>query len=162
PHPPHPAADPSPDHHPVDPRPRLGDPVDCVARLSRTWPAAADARMGRDDQRDAALLRGSTGTDARALRGDLHGRARLHAAWRRDRGSRFRNPIGRAMTELALSVEDLAVHDSSGTPLVSDVRFDLPKGTCLTLIGETGSGKSLVAQALMGLLPDNLRVAGTV
>jgi len=47
-------------------------------------------------------------------------------------------------------------------PLVSDVSFRLGAGERLGLIGESGSGKSLTALALMGLLPDGLRATGSV
>jgi peptide/nickel transport system ATP-binding protein len=52
-----------------------------------------------------------------------------------------------------------------GTPdlrLVSDVSFTLAAGERVGLIGESGSGKSLTALALMGLLPDEVRAAGSV
>lgn len=68
------------------------------------------------------------------------------------------------MTGFALTVEGLQVRsDEAGTaPLVRDVGFQLRLGRSLALIGETGSGKSLVAQALFGLLPAGLRAEGGV
>jgi peptide/nickel transport system ATP-binding protein len=38
----------------------------------------------------------------------------------------------------------------------------VPAGGVLTLIGETGSGKSLIAHALFGLLPKSFRVSGAI
>jgi len=63
-----------------------------------------------------------------------------------------------------LSVNDLSVafntRDGEVTPL-SGVSFDMERGEILGLVGETGSGKSVTAQAVMGLLPFlNGRVAG--
>mgnify|MGYP002682905466 CR=1 FL=1 len=48
------------------------------------------------------------------------------------------------------------------TPIVKDVGFSIPKGQVLALIGESGSGKSLTALAIMGLLPGDLAPAGSV
>jgi peptide/nickel transport system ATP-binding protein len=41
---------------------------------------------------------------------------------------------------------------------VSDVSFDLRRGQILCIIGESGSGKSVSANAVMGLLPRSIRV----
>ncbi|HEX7891410.1 MAG TPA: ABC transporter ATP-binding protein [Ramlibacter sp.] len=45
---------------------------------------------------------------------------------------------------------------------VRDVSFSLARGESLGLIGESGSGKSITAMALMGLLPENARVTGSI
>lgn len=60
-----------------------------------------------------------------------------------------------------LAVHDLSVHAADG-PIVSNVSLSLGKGWPLTLLGESGSGKSLVAQAIMGNLPEGLRATGRV
>lgn len=44
---------------------------------------------------------------------------------------------------------------------VSDVSFDLAAGECLALVGESGCGKSVLASALLGLLPANARTDGS-
>ena len=50
--------------------------------------------------------------------------------------------------------------ESSRKLLVSDVNFTLHKGESLALVGETGSGKTMTAMAIMGLLPSNVEAAG--
>ncbi len=44
---------------------------------------------------------------------------------------------------------------------VSDAGFTLEAGQCLALVGESGCGKSVLASALLGLLPANAQTAGT-
>ncbi|MFJ6725271.1 ABC transporter ATP-binding protein [Streptomyces sp. NPDC091281] len=44
---------------------------------------------------------------------------------------------------------------------VTDAHFDVAPGECLALIGESGCGKSVLASALLGLLPGNARTTGT-
>ncbi len=45
---------------------------------------------------------------------------------------------------------------------VSEVSFQLPAGECLALVGDSGCGKSVLAGAMLGFLPANAEVAGTV
>lgn len=55
-----------------------------------------------------------------------------------------------------LNVKNLHVEIPLGTGLLQPVRgisFDLQKGQTLSIVGESGCGKSLTALALMGLLP---------
>ncbi|MBT3153757.1 ABC transporter ATP-binding protein [Streptomyces sp. CHD11] len=44
---------------------------------------------------------------------------------------------------------------------VTDAHFDVAPGECLALIGESGCGKSVLASALLGLLPANAQTAGS-
>jgi peptide/nickel transport system ATP-binding protein len=66
------------------------------------------------------------------------------------------------MMHTALAIEGLTITDAAGQRLVDGVSLSLPRGGVLTLIGETGSGKSLIAQACFGLLPAGLRVSGHI
>lgn len=62
---------------------------------------------------------------------------------------------------MILHLHELTVaHDRRTLVRAGDVRLD--PGRALTLIGESGSGKSLVAHALMGTLPPELDVAGSM
>ncbi|MEN0086167.1 MAG: ABC transporter ATP-binding protein [Leifsonia sp.] len=61
-----------------------------------------------------------------------------------------------------LEVEGLSVATRDGSALVHDVSFSLAPGERLSLIGESGSGKSLTSFALTGLLPEGLSSSGSV
>lgn len=64
------------------------------------------------------------------------------------------------MSEL-LAVERLQVFLAGrSTPLLGPLDLELAGNECLGLIGESGSGKSLTALALMGLLPPGLHASG--
>jgi peptide/nickel transport system ATP-binding protein len=65
------------------------------------------------------------------------------------------------MSAPVLEVRDLTVELGSAA-LVDRVSFELHPGERVGLIGESGSGKSLTALAIMGLLPDELRPRGSV
>ena len=62
----------------------------------------------------------------------------------------------------ALVLDALTVRDPGGAVLVDRASLSLPAAGCLCVIGQTGSGKSLLAQAVMGLLPGSLHAEGSV
>ena len=62
---------------------------------------------------------------------------------------------------MSLEVSDLRI-DIGGRPVVDGISFDVPDGARVGLIGESGSGKSLTALAILGLLPDGARATGSV
>ena len=61
-----------------------------------------------------------------------------------------------------LRVRDLSVSARSGPPFVQNLSFALAAGERLGIIGESGSGKSLTALAICGLLPPDITASGTV
>ena len=67
------------------------------------------------------------------------------------------------MPENLLEVRDLTITPAGAeTPVLHDVSLSLAPGERVGLIGESGSGKSLTAQSVMGLLPDELHARGQV
>jgi peptide/nickel transport system ATP-binding protein len=67
-----------------------------------------------------------------------------------------------APQEVALSVRDLTVSLPKGMErahAVENISFDLKRGQILCIIGESGSGKSVTANAIMGLLPRVIRLS---
>ncbi|WP_327582434.1 ABC transporter ATP-binding protein [Nonomuraea sp. NBC_00507] len=58
-----------------------------------------------------------------------------------------------------LKVEGLSVR-ADAVELLRDVSFDIGPGERVGLIGESGSGKSLTALSLMGLLPEGVTASG--
>ena len=62
---------------------------------------------------------------------------------------------------MSLEVADLTV-DIDDRRVVDGVSFAVPDGARVGLIGESGSGKSLTALAILGLLPDGATAGGSV
>ena len=61
-----------------------------------------------------------------------------------------------------LEVNDLNVTFSGGIKAVRGVSYTLGRGEVLGIVGESGSGKSVTSLAVMGLLPSNAQVSGSV
>ncbi len=58
------------------------------------------------------------------------------------------------MYEQGLSQYDLKV--------ISDISISVQKGELLAIVGSSGSGKSLLAHGIMGVLPDNATLTGSI
>lgn len=65
------------------------------------------------------------------------------------------------MSEALLSVKNLEI-SSAEAVIVHALSFELKPSETLAIVGESGSGKSLSSLALMGLLPNNLKVKGSI
>jgi peptide/nickel transport system ATP-binding protein len=64
-----------------------------------------------------------------------------------------------------LEVHDLGVDfwvDGTWYPAAIDMNYDVHPGEVLAIVGESGSGKSSSSMALLGLLPSNARVNGSI
>ncbi|MFA4913273.1 MAG: ABC transporter ATP-binding protein [Burkholderiaceae bacterium] len=64
-----------------------------------------------------------------------------------------------------MEVDNLEVAFGKGADavhVVNGVSFSLPKGQVLGILGESGSGKSVMLRALMGLLPKHAKTSGSV
>lgn len=66
------------------------------------------------------------------------------------------------MSGRILSIRGLSLSDASGTRLLEPIDLHVRAGRALCVVGETGSGKSLLALAVMGLLPRGIAVEGDV
>jgi peptide/nickel transport system ATP-binding protein len=62
---------------------------------------------------------------------------------------------------MSLTVTDLVV-SIDGRRIIDGISFEVPDGARLGLIGESGSGKSLTALAILGLLPDGATASGSI
>ncbi|GAA0307804.1 ABC transporter ATP-binding protein [Psychrobacter aestuarii] len=61
-----------------------------------------------------------------------------------------------------VSTDTLTVQTRAGHVLVEPISVTLHAGQNLTILGETGSGKSLLAQAIIGALPSELMTMGRI
>ncbi|WEG18846.1 ABC transporter ATP-binding protein [Alkalihalophilus pseudofirmus] len=60
------------------------------------------------------------------------------------------------MSTALLEIKNLVVCVSNKPPLLNKVNLSIKKGETAALIGESGSGKSLTAKSVMGMLPKGL------
>ena len=62
-----------------------------------------------------------------------------------------------------MSIEIRGLNIAIGTkPIVRDVCMGIADGERVGLVGSSGSGKSMIAKALMGLLPDTAWISGSI
>lgn len=75
--------------------------------------------------------------------------------------ARLRGSMGSAEEQHLMDVDKLRIQ-AGGSVLVDDLSFSLSPGQRLGIIGESGSGKSLSALALLGLLPRGVAATGSI
>ena len=68
--------------------------------------------------------------------------------------------LSRPETRTVLELDRLVVRaEGHPTPILSDITCALQANEILGIVGETGAGKSVLARAVLGLLPTGLRMA---
>ncbi len=63
--------------------------------------------------------------------------------------------------QLLIELQNLSIHSETDI-IVHPLSLSIKAGETVTILGETGSGKSLLAQAIMGCLPNSLRSEGNI
>lgn len=63
---------------------------------------------------------------------------------------------------MTLEIRNLSVQTSAGKQILDNVSWSVGTGRRLGIIGESGSGKSITAQAILGLLPHGMTATGSV
>ncbi|MCF2706127.1 ABC transporter ATP-binding protein [Arcanobacterium haemolyticum] len=63
---------------------------------------------------------------------------------------------------MSLVVNNLSVTTSSGRPILTNCSWEVETGGRIGIIGESGSGKSMTALAILGLLPEGMTATGSV
>ena len=65
------------------------------------------------------------------------------------------------MNDAVLEIEGLTVRSAEGDALVKNVGLCLKRQECLGIAGESGSGKTITAKAILHLLPQDLTASVT-
>ncbi|MCS6758332.1 MAG: ATP-binding cassette domain-containing protein [Candidatus Devosia euplotis] len=67
-------------------------------------------------------------------------------------------------TRTVLEVDNLSLsfRNADGLLSITDISFAIRAGESVTLVGESGCGKSITAAAIMGIAPDNALIGWAV
>jgi nickel transport system ATP-binding protein len=63
---------------------------------------------------------------------------------------------------MILEVKNLNVFTKKKENILKNINFSLKENMCLGILGESGSGKSMICKAIAGLLPDNCKYNGEI
>ena len=64
---------------------------------------------------------------------------------------------------MLLEVKNLSVKiKKSGKEIVKNISFNMEENTCLGILGESGSGKSMTCKSILGILKENLEASGEI
>lgn len=66
------------------------------------------------------------------------------------------------MKQTVISFEDVTITYANGVRAVRGVGFQVEKGECLALVGESGGGKTTLVRAALGLLPAQTKISGSI
>ncbi|MDN6200908.1 MAG: dipeptide/oligopeptide/nickel ABC transporter permease/ATP-binding protein [Micrococcaceae bacterium] len=105
--------------------------------------------------------RGDAEADRRRLARELDRLASVESA----RTDRLQLAGGGTDAGTVLEVSNLSIRfpERYGrTRIVDNVSFTVHEGETMGLVGESGCGKSITSLAIMGLLPDNARITGSI
>lgn len=72
----------------------------------------------------------------------------------------FKHVTGAALAEPVLDISDLSISYGGGPPAVQGVSLVIRPGEVVGVIGESGSGKTSLAHAVLRLLPQSAVIAG--
>ncbi|MEJ2543973.1 MAG: ABC transporter ATP-binding protein [Calditrichaceae bacterium] len=63
---------------------------------------------------------------------------------------------------ILLELKNLSVtnkkYDKTTAPILENINLSINKKQCLALIGQSGSGKTITSRAILGLLPENMKI----
>ena len=62
---------------------------------------------------------------------------------------------------MILNVKNLSVSHKSHE-IIKNINFSLKNNSCLGILGESGSGKSITCKAIMGLLDESFKIEGEI
>lgn len=64
---------------------------------------------------------------------------------------------------MLLEVKNLSVKiKKTGKEIVKNISFNMEENTCLGILGESGSGKSMTCKSILGILKENLEANGEI